>query len=861
MAPRLHEMPLQAPSLGTWRDKYAAPGERAPEDTWRRVAAALAEADDEPGVDRAALAAEFERGMRELGWRPGGRILSAAANPERSKGSAINCTVSRAVTDDIEGIAAAQGEALVTLSAGCGIGYHFGTIRPAGAPVNGIGATSGGVVGWMRMFESSCATIVSGGGRRGAQMATLDCRHPDVFDFVNAKDKVAKKGELRHFNLSVLVSDAFMEAVRSDFAHELIFPVHRNDPEPPAEATRWAHWDRLGPDGNYTLDESGRYLCRVWRTVRARDLWEAVMRHAHSDSDPGVIFVDRINEWNPLRDSERLWATNPCGEQPLPPHGACLLGSIDLTAYVRRPLTPRAKFDFAAFEASAEGFSRLLDNVVEVNGLPLEGQRREIESKRRHGMGFLGLGSALNLLGVRYGSPEAVAFASRVSRALAAASWRAALGLAKAKGRAPFFEDEKALEAALASPYFARLAEAGALAEDWFAQARRHGLRWTHATSIAPTGTISFISNNASSGIEPTFMMSHLRTVTGAAGEAKESVTMRAKELLCLEALAGPDADPPEVWVTAEQVSPDEHLAMQAAVQEWMDSAVSKTINLPPGTSYEDMVGVYERAWELGLKGVTIYLPSDERVGVLIDPEELAARTVAFRTADGWTRLRGDAPVSHDRRPPTLAAVLHEALNQGYYEPGEPGGADWPADARRIAGRIVEWASGDAAKAVPVAARRRPVRLDGPTYRLEVGNKRGYVTINADRDERRLHEVFFRSDNNTCREWEDALMIVLSKLMRSGVDIRGVVGELKSIRSEGAAFGRSVSGESGLLGSMVSEIGVAIETFMAELSGTDGDGAAGPPPGADCGACGAPGSVVRQGGCLECLSCGDSQCG
>lgn len=865
-------------SLDIWRNKYAAPGEETPEDTWKRVATALANADTSPTADKAALARTFENGIAHNGLRPGGRIFAAADNPERTKATTINCTVSRAIEDSIEGIGMALSEALTTLSTGAGIGYNYSTLRPKGAPVNGIGGESGGVIDWIKIFEMQARSVVSGGGRRAAQLGALHCAHPDVFAFVDLK---ADRKVLSHHNISIGITDAFMEAVKADGEHKLIFPVHVNDTLPEGTETVYAEWPKPGPDSDYTLDAQGHYLCRVWETIRARDLWDHIMTYAHSESDPGVLFLDRINERNPLRHCEKIWTTNPCGEQPLPAKAACLLGSVDLTRHVTNPLTPEADFDLEGFAREVRVFSRALDNVVEINDLPLPGQREEIERKRRHGAGVMGVGSMLNLVGLRYGSPESVRLADRIARTLVRESWEAAVDLAEEKGPAPIFtEDPNHINQVLNSPYFRDLIDEGVLDGEWLARAHEHGLRYTHATSLAPTGTIALLSNNISNGIEPSFSHSYIRAVVGEAGEAKQTEEVLSLEQRALEQMHGKGAPQPDHWTSAADVTPDEHIAMQAAFQRWIDSAVSKTLNLPMEATKQDIADVYFKAWESGLKGFTIYHPTPDRAGVLIDPETLASQVFAFRTASGWQRFAGNVSVSHDRRPATIAAMLFEGLNGDAYAPGPvPADAEWPADATgRLEGRIMEWRYGDEARAIHIPLPPRPVVLDSKHWQINAeGGENSYVMIGHD-EEGRLRECFIQSHGNACAQWANALTLTLSKVMAAQIPLDPILDELKKITDKNAVFGRSVTGETRHLGSTVAEIARAIEMHREMLDERHERPQSLPaaptpmptePAAANgtaqavyevCPACGVK-AMENAGGCKTCKACGESECG
>ncbi|MES0873059.1 adenosylcobalamin-dependent ribonucleoside-diphosphate reductase [Sinimarinibacterium thermocellulolyticum] len=675
-------LPLQAASAAIAKAKYFQAGEDL-DGLRRRLARALATSEADPGRWEEA----FYRVLHHA-W-PGGRIMAnAGVMASRPAASTINCTVSRTIDDSMAGIMQAASEAALTLKAGCGIGYDFSTLRPRGARVCRAGATTSGPLPFMDVFDAICRTVSSAGGRRGAQMACLDIGHPDIEAFITAKREA---GRLRSFNLSCLISDAFIQAVRSDADWPLVFPAFA--PEM-GGALVWRHWPRRDPA--YTVDHEGRTACRVYRTVRARSLWQLVLRSTYEYSDPGFILIDEINRTNPLWFCEDIRATNPCGEQPLPPFGACLLGSVNLASLVRRPFSREAHFDFDGYAQVVRVFARMLDNVVELHGLPLPEQRAEIVRKRRHGMGYFGLGSALTMLGIRYGSPESVAFTERVTRLLAIENWRAALELAREKGPAPALAEDVeitpsllAQQPALAndgirpgtmlparvlharySTHLQRIAQADL---ELVAQLAEVGARYTHATSIAPTGTMAAsVGNNASNGIEPSFAHQYTRNMIVPGEKAKRAVRMESYELLAYRhhVDAKVDADDlPEVFTaTAAGTDPREHIAVQAAAQRWVDAAISKTINVPTDLGFADFESLYDAAIDQGLKGCTTFRFNPEvHQGVLVTDRDLAATEYEFRLADGRSvRLPGDAQVEYEGGIYT-AANLYDALKEGFY--------------------------------------------------------------------------------------------------------------------------------------------------------------------------------------------------
>jgi ribonucleoside-diphosphate reductase alpha chain len=592
-------------------------------------------------------------------------------------------------------------EAGLTLKAGCGIGYEFSTLRPRGAYVSGAGAHTSGPLSFMDIYDKMCFTVSSAGGRRGAQMGTFDIGHPDVMDFIRAK---REDGRLRQFNLSLLITDEFMEAVQSDSNWQLAFPVSEKEAQEDeldlGDPTQVA-WREWPVTEGYLTDDAGLVACKIFRSVPARRMWDVIMSSTFDFAEPGFVLIDRVNEMNNNWWCEDIRATNPCGEQPLPAYGACLLGSVNLTKFVREPFTKNARFDWDEFRGVVQVFTRMLDNVVDINGLPLGKQRAEITLKRRHGMGFLGLGSAVTLQGMRYGSPESVEFTERVARELALAGWQTGLELAKEKGAAPILDDEfevtdKMLRKrpematdgwkvgdkipgrilhAKYSRYMQRLAE---VAPDLVRNIEKHGARFTHHSSIAPTGTISLsLANNASNGIEPSFAHHYFRNVIREGKKSKEKVDVFSFELLAFRQLVNADALPdskdpgkelPDFFVSSEDISPKEHVDIQSAAQTWIDSSISKTANVPTDYDYEDFKNIYLYAHEKGLKGCTTFRFNPEAFqGVLVKEKDLKSTTYEFSLEDGSViELKGDEEIEYDGEIHT-AANLYDALKEGYY--------------------------------------------------------------------------------------------------------------------------------------------------------------------------------------------------
>jgi len=549
-----------------WDMKYRFKGadgtalDQTVEDSWRRIARALAQAESDP----AAWEDQFYTALEDFKFLPAGRI-TAGAGTGRSV-TLFNCFVMGTVPDSMGGIFDMLKEAALTMQQGGGIGYDFSTIRPKGAAVHGVAADASGPLSFMDVWDAMCRTIMSAGSRRGAMMATMRCDHPDIEDFITAKQDAAR---LRMFNLSVLVTDPFMDAVKANGPWDLVF--------------------------------NGK----VYRTVQARDLWNKVMRATYDYAEPGVIFIDRINAANNLAYCETIAATNPCGEQPLPPYGACLLGSINLARLVAEPFTEAAKLDVAALEDLVRVAVRMMDNVVDVSRFPLDAQAQEAEAKRRIGLGVTGLADALVLTGLRYGSDEAVAQTDAWMRAVARAAYLASVELAREKGAFPLFERDAYLASGTMQTMDA----------DVRAAVAEHGIRNALLTSIAPTGTISLYAGNVSSGIEPIFATSYTRKVLQKDGSRTEEVVEDYAVSLWRQ-MHG-DAPLPDHVVTAQTLAPMDHVKMQAAAQKWVDSSISKTINCPEDITFDAFKDVYLAAWDMGCKGCTTYRPNDVTGSVL----------------------------------------------------------------------------------------------------------------------------------------------------------------------------------------------------------------------------------------------------
>lgn len=735
------------------------------EDSWRRVAKALASVENKVGdaPERTDWEAKFYDAMADFKFLPAGRIL-AGAGTDRTV-TLFNCFVMGTIPDDMSGIFTHLREAALTMQQGGGIGYDFSTLRPRGAAVHGVGADASGPVSFMDVWDAMCRTIMSAGSRRGAMMATLRCDHPDIEEFITAKQT---QGRLTNFNLSVLATDAFMTAVKLD-----------------------ADWD---------LTFGGR----VFKTVKARDLWDRIMRTTYDFAEPGVIFIDRINARNNLAYCETISATNPCGEQPLPPYGACLLGSINLAALMRNPFTDRADIDMTGLKDLVGTAVRMMDNVTDASRFPLPDQAAEAAAKRRIGLGVTGLADALAMCGVRYGSPQSVALTETWLKAIRDAAYRASVDLAREKGAFPLFDASEYLN----SPTVQELDA------DLRADIEKYGIRNALLTSIAPTGTISMLANNISSGIEPIFAVEQIRKVLLPDGTHRTERLQNNAYRLFREA-HGPEAPVPDAFVDVDALSPADHLAIQAAAQKFIDSSISKTVNLPPDIPYEAFKEVYREAYDLGCKGCTTYRPSPVRGSVLEAAPKAAdpARPVAAETG----------PVQAD-----AGAVVYMAE---------------PLD--------------------------RPATLTGSTYKIKwpESDHAIYITMNdIDQDGRkRPFEVFINSKNMEHYAWTVALTRMISAVFRRGGDVSFVVEELKAVFDPRGGYwmgGRYVP-------SLLAAIGEVIENHMVQtgflergdsiVPDSKQEGAA-RKVGGQCPRCGTA-ALIKQEGCDTCSSCGWSRCG
>ncbi len=760
-----------------WDAKYrfTGPGgsaDQSIEDTWARVARAAASA--EPEQSRKVWERRFLDAMAGFAFIPAGRILAGAGT---GRGVTLfNCFVMGRIADDMGSIFAHVREAALTLQQGGGIGHDFSTLRPKGAHVRGVGADASGPVSFMDVWDAMCKTIMSAGARRGAMMGTLRCDHPDIEAFIEAKSDPAR---LRNFNLSVLATGAFMDAVEADGAWPLVFGGE------------------------------------VFRTVSSRGLWRKIMRSAYDYAEPGVIFIDRVNALNNLGYCEEISATNPCGEQPLPPHGACLLGSINLAALVEKPFTGAARLDERRLERLTRVAVRLLDNIIDVSRYPLPQQEQEAKAKRRIGLGVTGLADALILCGADYGSEEGRGIAGSWMAQISRAAYAASADLASEKGAFPLFDADRFLQ----RPFPASLPPS--LQET----IRKNGLRNGVLTSIAPTGTVSLLAGNVSSGIEPVFDFEYRRRLLSPDGSERHE-TVQDYAVRLFRASHG-DASLPAAFVSAQSLAPQQHLLMQAALQRHVDASISKTVNCPETIAFEDFEMLYLDAYRLGLKGCSAYRPNTITGAVLSSAPSAPA-----------------APGAQSALP--LAPAIPQESQPAHAPP-----------------------------------RARDTVLSGFTYKLKwpESDHAMYVTINDafEQGRRRPFEIFINSKNLEHYAWTVALTRMISAIFRRGGDVRFVVEELKAVFDpRGGAWtnGKYVP-------SLLAAIGEVIEQHFLHI-GFQTEGAPGPenpaqtPPDSEdgvefvadaralevadfCPRCGSP-SMIYQEGCRVCRNCGHSKC-
>ena len=671
--------------------------EQTVQDTWRRIAKALSEVETEPKKWETI----FYNALTDFKFLPAGRI-TAGSGTKRNV-TLFNCFVMGVIPDSMSGIFDMLKEAALTMQQGGGIGYDFSTIRPKGSLVKGIAADASGPVSFMDVWDSMCRTIMSAGSRRGAMMATMRCDHPDIEEFIAAKSDSQK---LRMFNLSVLVTDAFMEAVKKGEDWKLI------------------------------------YNNKVYSVIKAADLWDQIMRATYNFAEPGVIFIDRINATNNLSYCETITATNPCGEQPLPPYGACLLGSINLAKLVEQPFDKNAYLDVSQLEDLVSTAVRMMDNVIEVSQFPLEAQKLEAKNKRRIGLGVTGLADALLMVGLRYGSDEAVKKTEKWMKTIARSAYNASINLAEEKGAFPLFDPEK----------FIVSGKMIQMDEDVKQAVHKFGIRNALLTSIAPTGTISLYAGNVSSGIEPVFAYSYTRKVLQNDGSHVEEEVVDYAVQLWRDKFG--NAPLPDFFVSAQNLTPADHVKMQAAAQKWVDSSISKTINCPEDISFDDFKEVYIQAYDTGCKGCTTYRPNEVTGSVL--------------SAASEEKSSSDQEVNGD------IIYMSEPLD-------------------------------------------RPSTLDGNTYKLKWPDSEHaiYVTINdiIVNDKRRPFEVFINSKNMEHFAWTVGLTRMISAVFRRGGDVSFVVDELKAVFDpRGGAW---VGGK--YIPSILAAIGGILEEHMMKI--------------------------------------------
>ncbi len=818
-------LPLPPISEHIWDSKYrlktadGTPLEATLDDTWRRVARAAASPEAVHCRDHWQRC--FFEAISDLAFLPAGRIIAGAGTGRNV--TLFNCFVMGRIEDDLASIFDNVKEAALTMQRGGGIGHDFSTLRPSGSLVSSVGAGASGPVSFMDVWDAMCLTIMSAGQRRGAMMGTLRCDHPDIEAFIDAK---AQQGRLRNFNLSVLVTDAFVEAVRAN--------------------RDWA----LSFEGT------------VYRTVKARALWDRIMRATYAYAEPGVIFIDRINASNNLSYCETIRATNPCGEQPLPPYGACLLGSVNLARLVDRPFEADATLDESRLAELAGLGVRFLDNVIDVSAYPLDAQREEAMAKRRIGLGITGLADALAMCGLRYGSPEARRMAGRWMAIVERNAYLASAQLASEKGTFPLFEPEPFLT----SPNVQRLDS------DVRDAISRHGMRNGCLTSIAPTGTISLLAGNVSSGIEPIFDFHYQRRVREA-GNAVREETVEDYAYRVYRSLSDGIAALPAAFITASQLTPTEHLLMQAAIQGHVDSSISKTINCAEDIDFETFESIYAEAYDLGLKGCTTFRPNSITGAVLT-----AAASSAATAKDQISAAVTMAPAVS-----ALAPILHSESGAATVPATTVPGETALHDTRSPAPTLRQQSGPDAAGIVYMSPplEREPV-LAGYTYKLKwVGSDHAiYVTINdIERDgRRRPFEIFINTKNLEHYAWTVALTRMISAVFRRGGDVSFVVEELKAVFDpQGGQWmdGRYVP-------SLLAAIGEVIERHLLRIGflqrpltepGSSGAGASPPPQvggptdqgpvqaaGRRCPRCHS-GPLVVQSGCWVCRDCGYAKCG
>ena len=804
------------------------------EDSWRRIAQDLARVEENP----AEWEDKFYSALEDFKFLPAGRI-TAGAGTARSV-TLFNCFVMGTIPDSMGGIFEMLKEAALTMQQGGGIGYDFSTIRPKGAGVKGVAADASGPLSFMDVWDSMCRTIMSAGSRRGAMMATMRCDHPDIEDFITAKSDAAR---LRMFNVSVLITDPFMEAVKADGPWDLVF------------------------EG------------QVYRTVQARALWDSIMKATYDYAEPGVIFIDRINAANNLNYCETIAATNPCGEQPLPPYGACLLGSINLARLVSHPFEKAAVLDEALLADLVGTSVRMMDNVVDASKFPLEAQAREAAAKRRIGLGVTGLADALLMLGLRYGSDAAARQTERWLHAIARAAYLSSVQLAKEKGAFPLFDAEGYLASGAMQQ----------MDDDVRAAISQNGIRNALLTSIAPTGTISLYAGNVSSGIEPVFAYAYKRKVLQKDGSRSEEEVVDYAVQMWRDKFG--DVPLPNHFVDAQTLAPLDHVKMQAAAQKWVDSSISKTINCPEDISFDAFKDVYMAAWDQGCKGCTTYRPNDVTGSVLSVSANSEAEMPDFASAAERLKWAQEKAGFSTQSAAAEALGVSRSRYLNWVKDVSPlsnQGADLAAAHFQV---TADWllygnapqpsvvATGDDEPMQPhgdviymAEPLDRPSALEGNTYKVKWPDSEHaiYITINdvVIGGRRRPFEVFINSKNMEHFAWTVALTRMISAVFRRGGDVSFVVEELKAVFDPrgGAWMGGKY------IPSILAAIGGVIEKHMIATGFIAGEGMglkvdpkaesvhASAPRGKSCPSCGSYEMRMIEG-CMTCASCGFSKCG
>lgn len=747
-----------------WNRKYryqgslTIPEDKTVSDTWKRVAGAAA-ANEKNQKHWEKIFLEILSDYRFL---PGGRII-ANAGTDRKAVTMFNCYVMNTIEDSIEGIFESVREAALTQKQGGGVGFDFSTLRPAGSHIKGCEAESSGPLSFMQVFDSTCRTIMSAGQRRGAQMAVMRCDHPDIMDFIQAK---RNNSQLQMFNLSVAVTGRFIKAVKNNEQWELSF-------------------------GGV-----------VYKTVHAVELWELIMKSSYDSAEPGFILIDKINEMNNLYYREKICATNPCGEQPLPPYGACLLGSLNMTRFVSDPFTTKAKVKFPEIESVAKTAVRFLDNIIDISNYPLDKQKDEARNKRRMGIGLTGLADMFIMMGIRYGSDESVKIAAEIMRTITHSAYESSISIGKEKGIFPMFDAAKYCKGVFINTLPSRIRK----------DIAKYGLRNSHLTSIAPTGTISLFAGNISSGLEPVFAFKYKRKIRNS--HEHDVITVEVSDYAYRKYMEKhnkkKDSELPDYFVTTDDIKPEEHIRIQEALQKYVDSSISKTINVPADYPFESFKSVYMKAYELGLKGCTVFRPSDHIGGVLIREENI-------------------------KEPGALKGAGHHAL-----------------------------------KISP-----RPKELEGTTYKIKtpLSSEAIYLTINDIVDEkgsRRPYELFINTKNLQHFSWIVAMTRLISAVFRREPDSSFLVEELKNIYDPNGGY----FSEGKYIPSLAADIGLVLEKHLIKIgmikpkdkpveslgkTKTSSQSAALKNKYMICPQCNDR-SLYSQENCLKCLNCGYSKC-